>query len=37
MAAHIGSIMPHMRLLANQGPNSINGGGNPVVPPGPTI
>jgi hypothetical protein len=30
-------IMSYTQILANQGPNSINGGGTPIVPLDPAV
>ncbi len=33
MSADMGRIMPHLSVLRNQGPHSVNGGGHSIAPP----
>ncbi len=37
MRADMGVILPLVRVMKNQGPTSVNGGGTPIVPPAPPL
>jgi hypothetical protein len=37
MRMDLDRILPHLNILRNQGPASVNGGGRPIVPPLPPV